>query len=134
DPDRDGTTLPLLRKALALGMPLLAICRGMQELNVALGGTLLREIQEIEGNLDHRSPNDRPQDERYAIRQPVDVQQDGCLAAIIGAGRVEVNSLHRQGIEKLADGLKVEALAPDGVIEAVSVRDAMGFALATQWH
>jgi len=134
DADRDGTTLPLVRKALSAGMPLLAICRGMQELNVALGGTLLREIHEMEGYLDHHTPQDRPLDERYAIRQDVEVRPEGCLARLIGAGRVEVNSLHRQGIDKLADGLRVEAIAPDGVVEAVSVGEASGFALATQWH
>lgn len=135
DRARDETTLPLVRRALETGMPVLAICRGMQELNVALGGTLISEIQEIEGNLDHRAPDsERPQDERYAIHQQVEIQPGGCLARLVGSGRIEVNSLHRQGIGRLANGLAVEALAADGVIEAVSVRDAPGFALATQWH
>ncbi len=132
---RDATTLPLIGKALERGVPILAICRGMQELNVALGGTLVSEIQEIDGNLDHRAAGpDRPEDERYAIHHPVEVRPDGCLARLVGAGRIEVNSLHRQAIGKLADRLVVEAVAPDGIIEAASVRDARGFVLATQWH
>jgi putative glutamine amidotransferase len=135
DRDRDATTLPLICKALDKGIPLLAICRGMQELNVALGGTLAREIQEIEGNLDHYpAGKDSPEDERYALRHPVEIRPDGCLAGLVGTGRIEVNSLHRQGIDRLAEGLAIEAVAPDGVVEAVSVREARAFALATQWH
>lgn len=134
DPARDATTLPLIRKAIDRGVPLLAICRGVQELNVALGGALESEIQDIEGRFDHRAPPSDVQDERFAIRHPVAVRPGGCLAAMFGAVNVDVNSLHRQGLGGLAPGLRVEATAGDGTIEAVSVGDARAFALGVQWH
>jgi len=134
DLHRDAATLPLIRAVLARSMPLLAICRGMQELNVALGGTLIAEIHEIAGYSDHRAPAHDDNDIRFAIRQDVRVVADGVLAPILGAGTVKVNSLHRQAIGRLADGLIVEATAPDGTIEAVRVGDAVGFALGVQWH
>jgi putative glutamine amidotransferase len=134
DEARDGTTLPLARKAIEAGVPLLAICRGVQELNVALGGTLAREIQEREGALDHRAPEIGTQDERFAIRQPVTLRPDSSLDQIFGTGSLLVNSLHRQGIDIPAASLKIEAEAPDGTIEAVSVRDAPAFAVGVQWH
>ncbi|MDN2565142.1 gamma-glutamyl-gamma-aminobutyrate hydrolase family protein [Aquibium sp. A9E412] len=131
---RDATTLPLARRALARGLPLLAICRGLQELNVALGGTLATELQERPGALDHRAPESDVQDERFAIRQTVSVKPGTCLARIVGAGDKRVNSLHRQGIDAPAPGLVVEALAEDGTVEAVSVAGARGFAVGVQWH
>ena len=85
DPDRDATTLPLIRKAIERGVPLLAICRGIQELNVALGGTLAAEIQERPGSLDHRAPPSEMQDERFAIRQSVSIKPGSCLAGVFGA-------------------------------------------------
>ena len=96
DPDRDATTLPLIRKAIERGVPLLAICRGIQEMNVALGGTLATEIQEREGSLDHRAPVSDNQDERFAIRQTVTIKPGSCLAGVFGAGDIQVNSVHRQ--------------------------------------
>ncbi|RIY01958.1 gamma-glutamyl-gamma-aminobutyrate hydrolase family protein [Aureimonas flava] len=134
DPARDRLTDALIRKALTRGTPLLAICRGHQELNVALGGSLATEIQEFEGRMDHRAPTHPEQDARFALRHPVSVEPGGRLATIVGDGPVEVNSLHRQAIDRLADGLAVEARAPDGTVEAVSVADAKGFALGLQWH
>lgn len=134
DPARDATSLPLIRLALQRGVPLLAICRGLQELNVALGGTLATEIQEREGIHDHRAPVSDSQEERFAIRQDVDLVQGGCLAAMFGKGSIKVNSLHRQAIGRLAGGLSVEARAPDGVIEGVSVDGAPAFAVGVQWH
>lgn len=134
DPARDATSLPLIRAALACGRPLFAICRGMQELNVALGGTIAAEIQSLPGRMDHRAPESQDQDARFAIRHPVRVRPKGRLAAILGSGTVTVNSVHRQGIDRLAERLAVEAVAEDGTIEAVSVRDAAGFALGVQWH
>jgi putative glutamine amidotransferase len=134
DDGRDATTLPLIRKAIARGVPLLAICRGIQELNVALGGTLATEIQEIEGRLDHRAPQSDDQDERFAIRHPVRIAEGSCLAGIFGAGEIMVNSVHRQGIGELAPRLDVEAVAEDGTVEAVSVAGAPGFAVGVQWH
>lgn len=131
---RDATTLPLIRESIAKGVPLLAICRGFQELNVALGGTLHTEIQTLPGRIDHRSPKSGENDERYGIRQPVYVERNGCLGRILNPGEVQVNSLHRQGIARLADNLIIEAQASDGTIEAVSVANAPGFVLGIQWH
>ncbi|MGB3387487.1 MAG: gamma-glutamyl-gamma-aminobutyrate hydrolase family protein [Pseudaminobacter sp.] len=134
DPDRDATTLPLIRKAIEHGVPLLAICRGIQEMNVALGGTLATEIHEREGALDHRAPVSDDQDERFSIRQPVSIKPGTCLAGIFGTGEVMVNSVHRQGIGKLGSKLQVEAVAEDGTVEAVSVKGARAFAVGVQWH
>jgi len=134
DPARDATTLPLIRKAIERGVPLLAICRGIQEMNVALGGTLATEIQEKEGRLDHRAPPGEHHDLRFAIRQNVAIRPGTCLAGIFGAGDIRVNSVHRQAIDRLGDRLQVEAVAEDGTVEAVSVRDSRGFAVGVQWH
>ncbi len=92
DPARDATTLPLIRKAIERGVPLLAICRGIQEMNVALGGTLGTEIQEREGSLDHRAPVSDNQDERFAIHQTISIKPGSCLAGVFGAGDIKVNS------------------------------------------
>ncbi len=134
DPARDATTLPLIRKAIGRGVPLLAICRGIQELNVALGGTLATEIHEREGSLDHRAPVSDNQDERFAIRQNVAIKSGSCLAGVFGAGEIMVNSVHRQGIDRLGPMLQVEAVAEDGTVEAVSVKDLRAFAVGVQWH
>tara|TARA_R110000868_G_scaffold62718_18_gene189354 strand:+ start:4963 stop:5751 length:789 start_codon:yes stop_codon:yes gene_type:complete len=134
DHDRDATTLPLIRQTIASGTPLLAICRGLQELNVALGGTLDTEIQEQQGRIDHRAPDLPHQDMRYRIAQSVKPVPDGLLARIVGNDTITINSLHRQAIARLADGLRIEATADDGIIEAVSVKDAKAFALGVQWH
>ncbi|TKT77604.1 gamma-glutamyl-gamma-aminobutyrate hydrolase family protein [Aquamicrobium sp. LC103] len=134
DEERDATTLPLIRLAIERGVPLLAICRGIQELNVALGGTLATEIQEQEGIMDHRAPDSPSQDERFAIRQPVRIQAGTCLAGVFGAGEIKVNSVHRQAVGRLGNRLQVEAVAPDGTVEAVSVIDAPAFAVGVQWH
>lgn len=135
DPARDATTLPLIRATLAAGVPLLAICRGIQELNVALGGTLHQHVHELPGRRDHRSDKSLPYAQRYAPVHAIDLKPGGRLQAVMGgAARIEVNSLHGQGIDRLADRLVVEALAEDGTIEAVSVANAPGFALGVQWH
>jgi putative glutamine amidotransferase len=134
DQDRDATSIPLLRRAIEKGIPVLAICRGFQELNVALGGSIATEIQELEGRWDHRAPTSDDQTKRFEIRQTVRVKPGSCLAGIIGAGDVAVNSLHRQAVERLATGLEVEAVAQDGTIEAVSVTGAKAFAVGVQWH
>ena len=134
DPDRDATTLPLIRKAIERGVPLLAICRGIQEMNVALGGTLIAEIQEREGSLDHRAPVSASQDERFAIRQNVSIKPGSCLAGVFGAGEIKVNSVHRQAVGRLGARLQVEAVADDNTVEAVSVKDARAFAVGVQWH
>ncbi|MCF1505300.1 gamma-glutamyl-gamma-aminobutyrate hydrolase family protein [Afifella sp. H1R] len=133
DPSRDATTLPLIRLVLQRGLPLLAVCRGFQELNVALGGALLSEVQEIEGRFDHRSQADEP-DQRFALAHDVTFAPDSRLATIVGNQRIRVNSVHRQGVDRLGRGLVVEATADDGTIEAVRVSDAASFAFGVQWH
>ncbi len=134
DPDRDSTTLPLLKRAIERGVPVFAICRGMQELNVALGGTLHTEIQAMAGRRDHRAPQSDRQDERFRIAHPVEIASGGCLEKVLGAEPFEVNSLHRQAVGDLGNGLVVEARAEDGTVEAVSIKDSPGYILATQWH
>ncbi len=138
DPQRDALTLPLIRATVAMGMPLLAVCRGMQELNVAFGGTLHPFVHELPGRHNHldghlESPAAEP-DRRYALAHDVTVRAQTSLAAIVGAGTFKVNSVHNQGIDRLAETLQVEAVAPDGTIEAVSIDGAPGFTLGVQWH
>jgi putative glutamine amidotransferase len=129
DPDRDATTLPMIRAALDRGMPLLFICRGMQELNVTLGGTLFQEVHKQPGRMDHRSgEGERRFDPKHVV------SLSGELRRIIGQDEIKVNSLHGQAIDQLAPGLVVEAMAPDGTIEAVRVEGAKNFAIAVQWH
>jgi len=139
DPARDATTLPLIRAAVAQGLPTLAICRGLQELNVAFGGTLHQHLRELPGKRDHRMPTSDDKDIRYGLRHAITVTPDGPLATIVKAAgedpaHLMVNSLHAQAIDRPADGLAVEARSEDGVIEAVSVEAATAFALAVQWH
>ena len=134
DTARDATSMPLIARALERGIPLLAICRGIQELNVVLGGTLANEIQDQPGMWDHRKPDTPELDVAYGIRQKVLVKEGRCLASVIGAGEVQVNSLHRQAISDKAPRLAVEAVAEDGTIEAVSVIGAKAFAVGVQWH
>lgn len=132
DPERDATTLPLIREAVRRDLPILAICRGIQELNVALGGSLHQRVHELPGRFNHRSPKDSP-DGPYGPAHSVTLSPGGLLAALAGTTEVMVNSLHSQGIDRLAPGLFVEAIAPDGQIEAVSVPEAR-FILGVQWH
>jgi putative glutamine amidotransferase len=134
DPERDSTTLPLIRAAVAIGIPVLGICRGYQEMNVAFGGSLHQKVHEVAGLMDHREPAEEALALQYAARHPVQVQPGGLLERIGLYGQVSVNSLHGQGVERLAPGLRIEALAPDGLIEAFSVEAARRFALGVQWH
>ena len=134
DPDRDDWTLPLIRRALERGVPLFAICRGFQEANVALGGTLHQAVQEVPGHDDHRAPSDEDAELQYGVAHPVEVVAGGLLERIVGRGHIEVNSVHSQGVKRLADGLRVEARAPDGLIEAFTLPAAAGFNLGVQWH
>jgi putative glutamine amidotransferase len=133
DPARDSVTLPLIPIALAAGLPLFCICRGFQELNVALGGTLHTQVHKQTGRDDHRA-GQGSYDERYAPRHPVRLVPGGSLARILGTTEIEVNSLHWQGIDRLADGLAIEGWAPDGTIEAVQIKNIRTFGLAVQWH
>lgn len=131
DLERDHTTLPLIRAAIARGIPVLAICRGIQELNVALGGSLIQRVHERPGMRDHRG-GPGAHEVRYGPKHPVAVS--GSLARLLGASEIEVNSLHGQAIDQLGDGLVVEATAPDGTIEAVAMPSAPGWVLGVQWH
>ena len=134
DPQRDATTLALIRAAVDGGLPLFAVCRGIQEVNVAFGGTLHQRVQEVAGMMDHREDKGLPRDARYAPAHAVALSRGGVLARLAGAAEVTVNSLHSQGIDRLAERLAIEATAPDGLVEAVRVKDAAVFALAVQWH
>jgi putative glutamine amidotransferase len=134
DPARDATTLPLIEACLRRRMPLLAICRGMQELNVALGGSLHARVHEQPGRFDHRAAKGQPQELQYAASHDIRLTPGGILAGLAGSEMARVNSLHWQGIDRLAARLVVEATAPDGTIEAVRVGDAEGFTLGVQWH
>jgi putative glutamine amidotransferase len=132
DPERDATTLPLIREAVRRDLPILAICRGIQELNVALGGTLHQRLHELPGRLNHRSRKDSP-DGPYGPAHSVVLTPGGLLASLAGMTEIVVNSLHSQGIARPAPQLRVEALAPDGQIEAVSLPEAR-FVVGVQWH
>ncbi|MCD4486934.1 gamma-glutamyl-gamma-aminobutyrate hydrolase family protein [Chromobacterium vaccinii] len=134
DPRRDATTLPLIRLALEEGVPLLGICRGFQEINVALGGELHQHVQEEPGLRDHREAEGDDIAAMYAPAHRVDFVEGGLLAEWSGAREAMVNSLHQQGIKRLAPSLIAEAHAEDGLVEAYRVRNAKGFAFAVQWH
>jgi putative glutamine amidotransferase len=134
DSARDATTLPLIPRALGAGIPVFGICRGFQELNVAMGGTLTQRLHEVPGLLDHRDDAEQPLAVQYGPAHDVTLEADGMLSRLAGSTQVRVNSLHSQGVERLAPGLIVEARAPDGVIEAFRVKGAQRFALAVQWH
>jgi putative glutamine amidotransferase len=134
DPARDATTLPLIRKAVRAGVPVFGICRGFQEMNVAFGGTLHQKLHEVPGYLDHRDDGTQPLEVQYGPAHDVTLEPGGVLRALAVSDRIQVNSLHNQGIDRLGAELAVEARAPDGVIEAFRVRDAQRFALAVQWH
>ncbi len=134
DPARDAAVLPLIQGALDRRLPILALCRGIQELNVVLGGTLHQRIQELPGRTDHRGPLELPVEQRYGPAHQVSLAPDGVLARLTGSDRLEVNSLHAQGIDKLAPGLVAEAHAPDGIIEAVRLDQPGRFVIGIQWH
>ncbi|MDE1952088.1 MAG: gamma-glutamyl-gamma-aminobutyrate hydrolase family protein [Betaproteobacteria bacterium] len=134
DPARDATTLPLIRAAIARGVPVFGICRGFQEINVALGGSLLQEVHNTEGFADHREDGDLDIDGQYGPAHVVNAVPGGWLHGLVGAPSWQVNSLHGQGIKTLASDLLAQAHAPDGLVEAYSHRHAPGFLLAVQWH
>ncbi|MEJ5896839.1 gamma-glutamyl-gamma-aminobutyrate hydrolase family protein [Aquabacterium sp. G14] len=135
DPLRDQWTLPLIRLVLARGLPLLGICRGFQEVNTAMGGSLHQAVHEQPGLADHRGPSDEfPLEQQYGPFHPVHLSAGGLLAQVLQAEQVMVNSLHGQGVARLAPGARVEATAPDGLVEAFSFPEWPGFNLAVQWH
>jgi putative glutamine amidotransferase len=134
DHARDMTTFQLIRKAVDRGMPFFCICRGFQELNVVLGGTLETELQRGSGRLDHRARSSEDVNIRYSPAHKISITPGGMLEKILAKREIMVNSIHRQGVRNLAPLLAVEAVAPDGIIEAVSVKGAKSFAFGTQWH
>jgi putative glutamine amidotransferase len=134
DPHRDATTLRLIDRALERGMPLFAICRGYQELNVVLGGSLHQHVEEQPGYHNHKENPEDPLDEQYGPAHEVHLVEGGLLHRLAGTDTVMVNSLHSQGVARLADGVTVEAIADDGLVEGFVVDSAPGFALAVQWH
>jgi putative glutamine amidotransferase len=134
DPERDAWTLPLVPKVVALGMPLLAICRGFQEANVALGGSLHQAVHAVGGYRDHRDRDEDTIDVQYGVAHQAFIEPGGMLEALLGEPVIQVNSLHGQGVNRLAPGLRVEARAPDGLVEAFSLAGSTGFGLGVQWH
>ena len=139
DPNRDGITLPLIRAAVERGVPLLAICRGFQELNVALGGSLHQRLQDLPDRMDHSTPMQPSSQVRQGKAHAIRVTPGGWLHKLAGMPEIPVNSLHNQGIDRLAPGLVAEGVAPDGTIEAVRVvatrsGPARGYAVGVQWH
>ncbi len=134
DPHRDAITLPLIPGAVRAGVPVFGVCRGFQEMNVAFGGTLHQKLHEVSGFLDHRDDDSQPLEVQYAPAHEVILEAGGLLRSLAGTDKVRVNSLHSQGVDRLAAGLIPEARAPDGVIEAFRVKDAPRFAVAVQWH
>jgi len=133
DPDRDRTTLPLIREAVARGIPLFAICRGIQEMNVAFGGTLHHAVHDLPGRDDHRSEQQPDVDAWFGLRHEIEIREGGLLRPLLGE-TVRVNSVHRQGIDRPAPRARIEAVAGDGTIEAISIEGASAFALGVQWH
>jgi putative glutamine amidotransferase len=134
DPERDATTLPLIPRAIEAGVPVFGICRGFQEMNVAYGGSLWQKVHEQQGLADHREDTAQPLDVQYGPSHEVELEGGGMLRALAGSDRIQVNSVHSQGVRELGKGLAVEARATDGLIEAFRVAAAPRFALAVQWH
>ena len=135
DPRRDATVLPLVRACIDKGVPVFGICRGIQEMNVALGGSLHYRIHLLPGKEDHRMRRDlETTEERMALRHSISLTQGGLLEELVGESEVMVNSLHGQGVDRPAEGLVIEAMSPDGVIEAVRLSGAKSFAVGVQWH
>lgn len=134
DPHRDAVNLPLIGMAIEMNVPVLAICRGFQEVNVALGGALHQKVQEVEGFADHREDKSLPVEQQYAPVHPIRLAEGSLLAQIAGGPEAMVNSLHGQGVARLGHGLIAEAWAPDGLVEAVRLDREDRFLFAVQWH
>jgi putative glutamine amidotransferase len=134
DPQRDETSLTLIPAAVERGMPLFCVCRGFQELNVAFGGTLNQELHAVPEAMRHRLDSAAPQDVKYGPAHMVHFAENSIFAQLAGDTTAKVNSVHEQGIDRLAERLIAEGWAEDGMIEAVSVSEATGFAIGVQWH
>jgi putative glutamine amidotransferase len=134
DRARDAITLPLIRACVDRGQPFLGVCRGFQEVNVALGGTLYPEIRDLPGRMNHRMPPDGTLEEQFALRHPVRFTEGGVFHRLMGAPEVMTNTLHGQGIKCAGSRIVIDGHAPDGTPEAIYVQDAPGFTLSVQWH
>lgn len=135
DPVRDATVLPLIRECVERDVPIFGVCRGIQELNVAMGGSLHYRVHQVDGMMDHRMRRDVDDIElKFALRHTVSLAPGSTFEALVEETEPMVNSAHGQGIDRLADGLVVEALAPDGIVEGVRVEGSATFACAVQWH
>lgn len=134
DRNRDAVALPLIRACVERGIPILGICRGFQEFNVAFGGSLYPEIRDLPGRLNHRMPPEGTQEEKFALRHDIKLTQGGKFHSIFGITTIRTNSLHGQGIKKAGERVIVEGLAEDGTPEAIHIDGASGFAMAVQWH
>ena len=134
DVQRDALTLALVKACIAQRVPLLGVCRGFQEINVALGGTLHQVVHQVPGLMDHREPPQVALEQQYAPRHEVRFVEGCVFAQWAQAPSARVNSLHGQGIARLAPGLRALGHAPDGLVEAFEVEGAAAFAYAVQWH
>lgn len=140
DINRDDLALALSEACVARGVPLFGICRGLQEMNVAFGGSLHPEIRELPGRMNHRMPRLENGEIHpdpnvvFADRHEVSLVPGGAFAQILGCETIRVNSLHGQGILEPGERVIVEGVAEDGTIEAIRIADARGFALGVQWH
>jgi putative glutamine amidotransferase len=131
---RDEVTIPLVKQAVARGIPILGVCRGFQEINVAFGGTLYQAVHDVVGLNDHREDKTAPIESQYSVAHPVHLVENGALARLLGKSDMMVNSIHGQGIKRLGDGLTAEAHAPDGLVEAFRISSHDSFGWAVQWH
>lgn len=134
DQARDAITLPLVRACVERGQPFFGICRGFQEVNVAMGGSLYPEIRELPGRMNHRMPPEGTLEEVFALRHKVSLTPDGVFSRLFGADEVMTNTLHGQGVHLPGESVVVDGVAPDGTPEAIYIKDAPGFTLAVQWH
>ena len=134
DRHRDAVVLPLVRACVERGQPFLGVCRGFQEVNVAMGGSLHPEIRDLPGRMNHRMPPDGTLEEKFALRHEVRFTPGGVFALLMGADRVMTNTLHGQGISRKGDRIVIDGTAPDGTPEAIYVEGARGFTLSVQWH
>ena len=134
DRARDAITLPLIRACVARGQPFIGVCRGFQEVNVAMGGTLHPEIRNLPGRMNHRMPPDGTLEEKFELRHTVRFAPGGVFHRLMGAEQVVTNSLHGQGVKQPGPRIVIDGWADDGTPEALYVRDAPGFTLSVQWH
>lgn len=140
DESRDEMALSVSQACVERGVPLFGICRGMQEMNVAFGGSLHPEIRDIPGRMNHRMPRldngeiHPDQNVLFADRHDVSFTPDGIFNRIYGRAKIRVNSLHGQGVLERGKRVAIEGVAEDSTVEAISIMDASTFALGIQWH